>query len=119
MSETFLNTRLSEISDPGILTLLKELESTGSASSAAMSKLPLTLFLQQALYPLGTLGKRKKIDARLFLDDALLNQTLRKLSTEEPHVFALCEELARQKGESLEFHLGQKLATFLNRSLPK
>ncbi len=114
-----LDTAVGDLRSCGILSLLEELETLTSVSSAAMPRATLWQFLTQCVYPRGLPSKREKIDARSLPDSALLNTTLRLLSREGSAVYDLCEEIARRNHTSLEFCLGQRLFTFLNRSLPR
>lgn len=113
----FIGSRLSEIRSAEILSLVTELEVVCQVSSVPFLNMTLWHFLMQCVYPNGGSYKRQPIAAKFLPVDGFLGSTIRKLDGTD--LFAMCEELARRNQTSLEFSLGQKLAGFLNASLPK
>jgi hypothetical protein len=117
MQPHLLDTPVKDICNVDVLRLLRELEMVAPVSVEAFGTLTLWNFLVQCVYPDGIAGKRVPIDARHLLSDAYLNCPVRILDDND--LFALCEQIAKRSGDSLEFHMGKKLAAFLNAKLPK
>lgn len=117
--DSLLDSPLGELESCGVLSLIEELELLAPVSSASLPRVTLWQFLTLCLYPEGMEGKRRKLSGGSLPDSALLNQTLRSLAREESSVFPLCEAIARRNATSVEFHLGQRLTTFLNGQIPK
>ncbi len=118
-SSDILDTPLGELESCGVLSLIEELELLAPVSAASLPRVTLWQFFALCLYPEGMEGKRRKLSGSSLPDSALLNQTLRALSRDESAVFPLCEAIARRNGTSVEFHLGQRVYTFLNGQIPR
>jgi hypothetical protein len=116
MSE-FLNTRLGTIHRGEILDLVDELESVCQVSSADFVNSPLIHFLTQCVYPMGASQKRKPISTGSVAIAPLLESKVGKLPDGDLHDF--CTELALRNNTALEWYSGNKLAVFLNKTLPE
>ena len=113
MSE-FLNTKLSAIRSGDILALVSELDAVCGERSPTYLNMPFRFFLSSCVYPGGTNTKRVKFSTATVLESEFLDSTIGKLPAD---LFDLCHELCRRAGPAREFSLGQKLVTFLNRTI--
>jgi hypothetical protein len=110
-------TRIDELSSGDVHGLIRELEQACGVLADNFSSSPLILFLMQCLYPTGAASKRVPISTACLVVAPLLDKTIGKLP--DGDLRTLCVELSNASGRALEFYTGSKLASFLNKTIPK
>ena len=110
----FLNTRLETVRSGEILSLIEALDAACGERSPHFLGSPLRFYLTACVYPQGAGTKRVKISTAHVLD-SLLDTKVGKLELGD--LRDLCNELAIANGKALELCLGEKLVTFLNRTI--
>ncbi len=113
----YLRTKLRDITDAQILTLIREMEAITGISPQHDSGSWLFHYLSQCIYPNGdgksvpiTKGDLDEIDP---CDSFVLRKKVRNLIGTP--IYELCQETCRHFGEGIESHEGQSLYLFINR----
>ncbi|MEI9895534.1 MAG: hypothetical protein WDN28_16990 [Chthoniobacter sp.] len=111
-----LDTKVGEIKDEEIRSLIQELEEVCHVSSQQSANLPLQLFFQRCVYPEGP-QKHIPITTKFVPLAQHLESRVGMLS--DGPLRELCAELALRAKNALEFYSDRRVYMLLNKAFPK